>query len=202
MLSAIPPCSLPPPEAMAALTCLRALALQFPGLTMDPEVEAAALDAALQPLTQLTELSVLSDTLPRLPASLADLRQLRRCCLETPEARGAKLPPGDWLVGLQQLTLPAEIAVASRESLSGATQLQWMGLSDEEDAKLGKRQAQAYQGLLSILAQLPSLRCFCLESYACPARLQLAAQRQEGGRLLPLRTVCNVWQAWAEANEG
>lgn len=194
---------------MAALTCLRALSLIDDWHPSNPEAHAAALSAVLHPLTRLTELTLGCGCckLTRLPASLTNLRQLRRCCLNTPLLRDAKLPPGDWLAGLQQLMLPAQTAVANRAALSGATQLQWLGLfaGGFEPPDLRNRRAKAFQGLLRVLDELPFLRFFCLETSTCPARAQLASQKREGMRPLPLRPVDSkgdMWQAWTEAGQG
>lgn len=100
-----------------------------------PYAAAAAVDAALAPLTQLVQLAMSiystnrGDVAPSLPDSLLSLTRLQRFCWDVPLLDSPHLSAGEWLASLRHLALPISAGVYSREALSElAPQLEILAL--------------------------------------------------------------------------
>lgn len=175
------------PGGLPALTQLLALALQATPDTLPwgegPEEESLEgweheFDPDLAQLTRLTRLAV--DSPPpaqAFPPSLSSLHQLRVFLWQGRCPADPRLPPGAWLAGLQQLTLPRDAAEGSLVALPQGTRLERLRVS------LGDTVSPSLARLVAAAAALPSMRelalgCSCSASIA-PSVQTLAAASPE-----------------------
>ena len=124
--------------------------------------ESEALAPALAPLTRLTRLFI-EDPPPAaaLPASLSSLRQLQRFGWMGASPEDLRLPPGQWLAGLRELALPADVAENSAAQLKQATRLERLRVQDFLGASTAAL-LRSRQRLLSDTAALPRLQALRL----------------------------------------
>lgn len=172
------------PACLPALTQLGALHLE--GTSFSDGVEDWELDAligwetiqlspALRQLTRLTRLFVV-DPPPSdvFPASLMALRQLRRFGWVGNRPGDPRLPSGRWLAGLQQLTLPADVAVANVRMWQQAVHLECLRLCSFFENS-SPHIPPVRQNVLSGAALLPCLQQLCLgcTGTVCPSARSL-----------------------------
>ena len=151
------------PACLSRLTTLTQLFLEASPSKESPQRAVAAMEAALQALTQLRHLALITrkHSNCHLAVALAGLSSLRTLCwLPSPVVPGVypQLPPGGWLSGLQQLVLPAPMAADGLAALSAATQLTGLALFTFCDA-LTTQQAR----VLRWAAAHPRLRQLSLD---------------------------------------
>lgn len=118
------------PTGLGQLTGLHELQLRGACSTTNSNQANAALDAALQQLTQLTGLYLSSTPLGGgVPLALAGLDRLQRCHLSGLGA-GASLPAGPWLASIRELGASLVCVMNSGATLAAAAQLTRLALAD------------------------------------------------------------------------
>ncbi len=122
------------PACLPQLSQLQALHVRDTPYALHPEAEemaasAAQLDAALSQLTQLTRLFLQTlEYCERLPPALADMEDLRVFSWSCQRLWDPTLPPGAWMDGLRQLSLPVECLVSSPAQLPRLRRLEELEL--------------------------------------------------------------------------
>lgn len=160
------------PDCLSALTQLRALHLEaspFAWHAEDWELEELLgwerfqLAPVLRQLTRLTRLFVVEPppNTQAFPAALTALSQLRRFGWVGSSPENPRLPAGQWLAGLQQLTLPADVAAANSRVWQHAAHLECLGLCSFFDTS-STNLPIVRQNVLPSIAELPCLQRLCL----------------------------------------
>lgn len=129
------------------------LADELPGfLTAPPEAFSAAMNARLQPLTQLTSLCISIHAQQLGLPALARLSGLQLLCLD--DGRPPSLPPGQWIAGLRELGAGWHCLRGSVDALASAAQLERLVVLERS----APESVRADRAFFAWAAQHPPLR--------------------------------------------
>lgn len=147
--------STPLPGCLPALSQLAALAVGS-----CQAGESAALDAALQQLTQLRRLAISCPELDSMPPSLTALSGLERLCFDGDAEVILRLPRGAWLSSLRWLGMDwVDVQEALTDgTLAQMAQLQYLGLLNTPISKAAVG-ARSWDALWAFFATHPPLCC-------------------------------------------